>query len=79
MPFASDATVKPEVTIVAANPDNVVPGAPMSGVEGIALDGIELKFLYDESGQPKEEGSGMIRDIWKGMVEDVFGGPKKAI
>jgi hypothetical protein len=51
----------------------------MSGVEGIALDGIELKFLYDESGQPKEEGSGMIRDIWKGMVEDVFGGPKKAI
>lgn len=79
-PIASDATARPEVTIVAANPDNVVPGAPMSGVEGISLDGIELKFMYDEGGQPQKEEGGMIRDIWKGMVEDVFGGaPKKAI
>lgn len=74
-------TTKPEITIVAANPDQVVPGAPLSGIEGSNLDGIELKFLYDEGSQPKqEEGSGMIKDIWKGMVEDVFGGtPKKAI
>ncbi|OAA42277.1 hypothetical protein NOR_05126 [Metarhizium rileyi] len=79
-PVAFDANARPEVTIVAANPDNVVPGAPLSEVEGIGLDGIELKFMYDESGPPRSEGSGgMIRDIWKGMVEDVFGGdPKKA-
>ena len=51
----------------------------MSGVEGISLDGIELKFLYEEGSQSREEaGSGMIRDIWKGMVEDVFGSSKKA-
>lgn len=76
---ASD-TARPQVTILAADPDNVVPGAPLSGVEGSNLDGIELKFLYDESSQPKQEaGNGMIKDIWKGMVEDVFGGaPKKA-
>ncbi|KID98977.1 hypothetical protein MAJ_05072, partial [Metarhizium majus ARSEF 297] len=80
-PLASDDAVRPEVTIVAADPDNVVPGAPLSGVEGIGLDGIELKFMHDDAGQPKaEESSGMIRDIWKGMVEDVFGGtPKKAV
>lgn len=80
-PIATEDTAMPEITIVAANPDNVVPGAPKAGVEGIGLDGIELKFLYDESSQPREETerSGMIRDIWKGMVEDVFGGtPKKA-
>ncbi|KAK2593878.1 hypothetical protein QQS21_008398 [Conoideocrella luteorostrata] len=80
-PIAAETTVMPEVTIVAADPDNVVPGAPNAGVEGISLDGIELKFLYDESSQPREheDRGGMIRDIWKGMVEDVFGGaPRKA-
>ncbi|KHN96590.1 uncharacterized protein MAM_05533 [Metarhizium album ARSEF 1941] len=79
-PPASEAAARPEVTIVAADPDNVVPGAPLSGVEGIALDGVELKFLYQDPGQPgAHESSSMIRDIWKGMVEDVFGGaPSKA-
>lgn len=83
VPMATEAIAMPEVTIVAADPDNVVPGAPKAGVQGLGLDGVELKFLYDESSQPRQEqdrSGGMIRDIWKGMVEDVFGGtPKKAI
>lgn len=82
VPMATETITVPEVTIVAADPDNVVPGAPKAGIQGLGLDGVELKFLYDESSQPRreQESSGMIRDIWKGMVEDVFGGtPKKAI
>ncbi|GAB0132977.1 hypothetical protein EsDP_00001397 [Epichloe bromicola] len=82
VPMATETMAMPEVTIVAADPDNVVPGAPKAGVQGLGLDGVELKFLYDESSQPRQEQerSGMIRDIWKGMVEDVFGGtPNKAI
>ncbi|KAG6019771.1 hypothetical protein E4U41_003110, partial [Claviceps citrina] len=82
-PLATDANPLPEVTIVAANPENVVPGAPNAGIEGIGLDGIELKFLYDEpAALPRGEQArgGMIRDIWKGMVEKTFGGTaKKAV
>ncbi|KAG5928953.1 hypothetical protein E4U42_007585 [Claviceps africana] len=79
---AKEADPLPKVTIVAANPDNVVPGPPNAGIEGIGLDGIELKFLYDESSLPREEPArgGMIRDIWKGMVGDAFGKTaKKAV
>ncbi|GAO17918.1 hypothetical protein UVI_02027030 [Ustilaginoidea virens] len=82
-PIAAEPASMPEVTIVAADPENVVPGAPNAGVEGIGLDGVELKFLYHENSQHREQDEssrGMIRDIWKGMVEDVFGGaPKKAL
>ncbi|KAG6006110.1 hypothetical protein E4U43_000487 [Claviceps pusilla] len=68
---AKEADPLPKVTIVAANPDNVVPGAPNAGIEGIGLDGVELKFLYDERSLSREEQGrgGMIRDIWKGMVK----------
>ncbi|KAG5932898.1 hypothetical protein E4U53_001155 [Claviceps sorghi] len=79
---AKEADPLPKVTIVAANPDNVVPGAPNAGVEGIGLDGVELKFLYDEGSLPRGEpaSGGMIRDIWKGMVDNVLGGTaKKAV
>ncbi|KAG5994856.1 hypothetical protein E4U54_003008, partial [Claviceps lovelessii] len=68
---AKEADPLPKVTIVAANPDNVVPGAPNAGIEGIGLDGVELKFLYDDGSLSREEQrrGGMIRDIWKGMVK----------
>ncbi|KAG6274062.1 hypothetical protein E4U47_001713 [Claviceps purpurea] len=69
---AVEANPLPQVTIVAADPDKVVPGAPNAGVEGLGLDGVDFKFLYDEGGMlhvPGAEGRrGMIRDIWKGLV-----------
>ncbi|OAA33569.1 hypothetical protein AAL_01034 [Moelleriella libera RCEF 2490] len=81
-PIVIESAVMPEVTIVAANPDNVIPGAPKAEVKGFGLDGIELKFLYEENSRPVQEddrSNGMIRDIWKGMVEDFLGGaPRKA-
>lgn len=69
---AAEANPLPQVTIVAADPDKVVPGAPNAGVEGLGLDGVDFKFLYDEGGMlhvPGTEGRrGMIRDIWKGLI-----------
>ncbi|KAM0485355.1 hypothetical protein ACHAPX_001341 [Trichoderma viride] len=68
----------PSSSIVAVNPDNVQPATPLSSLSGV-LDTIELKFVHEPvSAAASEESQGMIRDLWKGMVEDVFGS-KQAI
>ncbi|KAJ6440255.1 alpha/beta fold family hydrolase [Purpureocillium lavendulum] len=80
----SDATVQlPEVSIVAADPENVLPGTPLSEVEGLGLDGVELKFVHEGRSRHVQEldsesqSGGMLRDLWKGMVDDVLGSPKR--
>ena len=64
-----------EILVVAANPEQVLPSA-LTEVEGMGVDGIELKFMH-QSAAPKEESwevsGGMIRDLWRGLVEDVMG------
>lgn len=64
----------PSSSIVAVNPDNVQPATPLSSLSGV-LDTVELKFVHEQpaSAATSEESQGMIRDLWKGMVEDVFG------
>ncbi|KAH0530863.1 hypothetical protein TsFJ059_005440 [Trichoderma semiorbis] len=62
-------------SIVAVNPDTVLPATPLSSLSGV-LDTIELRFVHEEpAAVAADEGQsqGMIRDLWKGMVEDVFG------
>lgn len=83
-PLAPEAAFS-KPTIFAAEPDRVAPATPLSAVEGLSLDGIELKFVHDA---PAAEGSRsstaaehghMIRDFWKGMVDDVLGPVPKTI
>jgi hypothetical protein len=77
-PEAADAPLpQPEILVVAANPEQVLPAA-LTEVEGMGVDGIELGFVHDlgregEGEASFEMGAGMIRDLWRGMVEDVFG------
>jgi hypothetical protein len=61
----------PEIVVIAADPSNVMPSA-LTEVEGIGVDGVELKFAHapDEKG---EKEPGMLTDLWKGLIEDVFG------
>lgn len=61
----------PEIHIVAANPETVVPAA-FTEVEGMGVDGVELKFVHE--GQESEQDS--LTDMWKGLVGDVFGNSK---
>lgn len=72
----------PQISVVAANPDLVLPVAALTEVEGFNLDGIELKFAHDPTGsqsaqsyssasEEPESGGGMLRDIWKGLVNDL--------
>ncbi|KAK5663065.1 hypothetical protein OQA88_6481 [Cercophora sp. LCS_1] len=76
LPEAADAPLpRAEISVVAANPDLVLPSA-LTEVEGMGVDGVELKFAHDLHREPDEEGQGMLRDIWKGLVDDVFGDKK---
>lgn len=63
-------------SIVAADPEKVAPSTPLSSVEGINLDGVELKFAHEGQQSVEaeaDEHSHMLRDLWKGMVDDVLG------
>lgn len=82
-PEASDLPLsKPEILVIAANPEQVLPSA-LTEVEGMGVDGVELKFAHwlesSEQGQSFEMGQGMIRDLWKGLVDDLAGGKKPAL
>jgi len=79
---------KPQPTILAADPDKVESASHLAKVDTVGLDGVELKFVHEDPARssssqqdnPDEPQGGMLRDLWKGMVDDVFGGPpvKKA-
>ncbi|KAI9167793.1 hypothetical protein HJFPF1_03930 [Paramyrothecium foliicola] len=72
--YAADAPVNiPEVTIVAADPSNVVAANALSEIEGIGLDGVELKFAHESAQTARTEEVGMLKDIWRGIVDDVLG------
>jgi hypothetical protein len=64
----------PEINIVAANPELVSVSA-LTEVEGMTMDGVELKFAHSESA-PESEPS-MITNMWQGLMADVFGDGKK--
>jgi hypothetical protein len=71
----------PEVTIVAADPDRVLPSSPFSEVASAGLDSVSLGFAHESRAGPPAASDGldggMIRDIWKGFVEDVLGEPQQ--
>ncbi|KAL7622952.1 hypothetical protein AAE478_006631 [Parahypoxylon ruwenzoriense] len=74
-PEAADGPIAaPQISIVAANPELVSPSA-LTEVEGMGVDGVELKFVYEENSSEQEQG--MLTDLWKGLVEDVLGNKSK--
>lgn len=65
-----------EISVVAAHPDKVL--SALTEVEGIGLDGVELKFVHERAPATRSsDGHSMITDVWHGMLDDVFGGQKK--
>lgn len=62
----------PRINVVAANPETVAPVA-LGEVEGMGVDGVELKFVHQ--GRPGEaQQPDTLTNIWKGLVDDVFNG-----
>ncbi|KAF4981623.1 hypothetical protein FZEAL_2635 [Fusarium zealandicum] len=71
---AADFSRSSRPIIFAADPDVVVPGAPMAPVEGLNMDGVELKFAHEQQpAQHEKEESGFLKDMLRSMVDDVFG------
>ena len=69
----------PEILVVAADPSRVAPSA-LTEVEGMGVDGVELRFVHEP--EPEEPEQGMLRDLWSGFVSDVVGdqqNPKPAV
>ena len=62
-PEAFDAPLpRPEISVVAANPDLVLPAA-LTEVEGMGVDGVELKFTFDLHREPEPQ-QGMLTNIY---------------
>jgi hypothetical protein len=75
LPEQTDAPLpRPEILVVAANPEQVLPVA-LTEVEGMGVDGVELGFVHllGDEGIVEEGEQGMLKDIWKGLMDDVFG------
>ncbi|KAI2473230.1 hypothetical protein F4781DRAFT_427643 [Annulohypoxylon bovei var. microspora] len=71
-PDVADGPIAPpQISIVAANPELVSPSA-LTEVEGMSMDGVELKFVHEETAAQSQE-QGTLTDIWKGLVDDVLG------
>ncbi|KAI1826023.1 hypothetical protein F4861DRAFT_130398 [Xylaria intraflava] len=69
-PESADGPVAtPEISIVAANPDLVSPSA-LTEIEGMGVDGVELKFIHDA--EPAAREPLMLTNMWKGLVNDVL-------
>ncbi|KAH6655709.1 hypothetical protein BKA67DRAFT_657632 [Truncatella angustata] len=70
----SEPVLQGQINVIAANPENVSVAA-LTEVEGMTLDGVELKWAHENEKQEPEQG--MLKDLWKGLVDDVFGGASK--
>ncbi|KAK1704946.1 hypothetical protein BDP67DRAFT_207599 [Colletotrichum lupini] len=69
---------KPEISIVAAHPENVTTAAALTEVEGFGVDGVELKWAHDgEAAAETEAHQPGLRDLWKGLVDNVVGSSQK--
>ncbi|TDZ15848.1 hypothetical protein Cob_v011143 [Colletotrichum orbiculare MAFF 240422] len=65
---------RPEISVVAAHPENVTTAAAMTEVEGFGVDGVELKWAHDEvAPQEQQQQQPGLRELWKGLVDDVVG------
>ncbi|KAI1420405.1 hypothetical protein F5Y12DRAFT_788297 [Xylaria sp. FL1777] len=58
-----------DISIIAAKPDVVSPSA-LTEIEGMGMDGVELKFIHDA--EPAEQTPGVLTDLWRGLVDDVL-------
>jgi hypothetical protein len=77
-PEELDGPIAPaEISVIAAHPEQVVPAA-LTEVVGVDPDGLELSFVHEGEEQQQSVGAegGMVRDIWAGLMEDIFGSSK---
>ncbi|RDW91186.1 hypothetical protein BP5796_02351 [Coleophoma crateriformis] len=74
-----DAIPRPEISIIAAHPENVTAAALTEVVDNAAIDvpleTLTAGFSSTPVSELKEESSS-LKELWNGFVDDVFGGTK---
>lgn len=77
-----EAVPRPEISIMAAHPENVVPAAmsEVVGNDGLDVDIGQLTAAFSKV-LPDVKEPGVIKEIWSGLVDDILGPktPKHAI
>jgi len=79
-----EAIPRPEISIVAAHPENVTAAAMTEVVDNAGID-VDLKDLTAGFSSTPVDGlkePGALKELWTGFVDDIFGarsGPKAAI
>jgi hypothetical protein len=74
---APDAPIfEATISVVAANPGDVLPASALTEVEGMGVDGVELRFVHEPV--PAQREPGMLTNLWRGLVEDITGPTAKA-
>lgn len=69
---APDAPIfEATISVVAANPGDVLPASALTEVEGMGVDGVELRFVHEPISAQREPG--MLTDLWRGLVADITG------
>ncbi|KAK1955827.1 hypothetical protein LY78DRAFT_663999 [Colletotrichum sublineola] len=62
---------RPEISVIAAHPENVTTAAALTEVEAFGVDGVELKWAHESEVEAETQPG--LRDLWKGLVNDVMG------
>ncbi|CAK7201689.1 hypothetical protein SEUCBS139899_004398 [Sporothrix eucalyptigena] len=81
---ADGPLASPQIVVLAAHPEDVVAASALTEIEGIGIDGVELKFAHmptvgaEASSDASGSSSGMIRDLWKGLIDDLTTPPPVA-
>ncbi|KAF6822510.1 hypothetical protein CMUS01_11066 [Colletotrichum musicola] len=70
---ASAEEQMPQISVVAAHPENVTTASAMTEVEGFGVDGVELKWAHEAEPAAEEQHQPGLRDMWKGLVDEVVG------
>lgn len=68
-----------EIHIVASHPDNVLPTAmsEVVGNDGLDVDIGQLTAGFTSAEVESDQEPGILKEIWTGIVDDVFGPKKK--
>jgi hypothetical protein len=73
-----EAVPRPEISIVASHPEDVVPAtiSEVVGNDGLDVDITSLTQTFTKASGKENEEPGLLKELWGSFVDDLFG-PKR--
>ncbi len=77
-----EALPRPEISIVASHPEDVIPAtiSEVVGNDGLDVDIMQLTGAFTKASRKEDKEPGLFKELWSGFVDDILGpkGPKVA-